>query len=88
MTNLNMVKITVNIEKEYFEQLKDMVADEMIGSMTDGINQAIDLLIKYKYKERYVKLMETAMDDEDFKRRTMEYSNDFEIREIGGNDKW
>ena len=79
MTNAGtMVKSTVNLSKYYKEQLEYLVQIKELGSVTEGINLAIENFVKAKQKELYAQQMKAASEDAEFISRTMGTQKAFE----------
>ena len=51
---MQSVKMTTNIRPEYKKQLNELVESKVIASITDGLNQAIELFLKEKKKQQYI----------------------------------
>ncbi len=82
------VKSTININKYYKEQLEELVRLNLVSSITEGVNLAIEKFIKDKKKEIYAKQMEEAGKDCDFLSRTLSAQNDFEKIENEVLNEW
>ena len=82
------VKSTVNIQTAYFEELKNLVSEKAIASMTEGINLGIGMLIREKRKETYMKQMEEAAKDRDFIERTMKAQCEFDKIDAEVSGQW
>ena len=85
---MQVIKTTINLKYEYKKQLNELVEDKIIASTTDGINQAIELLLKEKKKQQYMKKMEEAAQDKYFIERTMLSQKDFEEIETEVSEEW
>ena len=84
----NMIKSTINISANNFDELKKLVADKVISSMTEGINLGIEMLIKEKKRELYYKQMEEASKDKDYIERTLGVQKEFDKIDKGVPGEW
>lgn len=75
---MNAVKSTVNLNKYYKEQLEELVRLNLLSSVTEGINLAIENFVKEKNRELYAKQMEEAANDREFMERTLTAQKDFD----------
>lgn len=75
---MNAVKSTVNLNKYYKEQLEELVRLNLLSSVTEGVNLAIENFVKEKNRELYAKQMEEAVNDRDFMERTLTAQKDFD----------
>ena len=85
---MQSVKMTTNIRPEYKKQLNELVESKVIASITDGLNQAIELFLKEKKKQQYIIRMEEAAKDKEFIMRTMLSQKDFDTIENGVSAEW
>jgi hypothetical protein len=85
---MKTVKSTVNINKENMDNLKKLVSEKVITSLTDGINEGLDMLIKSKKKELYAKQLEAAAKDKNFLERTLTCQREFDNIESGAPGEW
>ncbi|HCA30606.1 MAG TPA: hypothetical protein DEP23_14155 [Ruminococcaceae bacterium] len=85
---MSTVKSTININKYYKEQLEDLVKQNVLTSLTEGINLAIEKFVNEKQKEVYNKQMQEAAQDADFMKRTLSSQLDFEKIDIEVNGEW
>lgn len=85
---MNYIKTTVNLNPEYRNQLNELVKDNLISSVTDGINQAIQLLIKEKKNQQYIKRIVEAAQDISFIERTMMIQKEFDAIETEDFEEW
>ncbi|HQO70516.1 MAG: hypothetical protein GX660_21805 [Clostridiaceae bacterium] len=85
---MQSVKMTTNIRPEYKKQLNELVESKVIASITDGLNQAIELFLKEKKKQQYIIRMEEAAKDKEFIMRTMLSQKDFDTIETGVSAEW
>jgi len=85
---MSTVKSTINIDKYYKEQLEDLVKKNVLSSLTEGINLAIEKFVKEKQKEIYDKQMQEAARDADFMERTLSSQLDFEKVDTGAYEEW
>ena len=88
---MSIVKSTINIDKELKEQLENLVKEEKISSLTEGINNAIYEYLKKMKRLSYEMKMKEAAQDSAFMARTMRVQEEFEglDREIDlGDDEW
>jgi len=88
MKNSQMVKSTINISAANFEALKNMVNNQFVGSMTDGINKGIEMLIKEYERNQYAIGMEKAMNDPRFIERTMQCQKEFDSIDSEVDGEW
>ena len=65
------IKSTININRQYKEQLEYLVKIKEINSITEGINNAISEYLKYMQKKLYEEEMKDAKEDKEFLARTM-----------------
>ena len=65
------IKSTININRQYKEQLEYLVKIKEINSITEGINNAISEYLKYMRKKIYEEEMKDAKEDKEFLARTM-----------------
>ena len=75
---MNAVKSTVNLNKYYKEKLEELVRLNLLSSVTEGINLAIENFVKEKNRELYAKQMEEAANDREFMERTLTAQKDFD----------
>ncbi len=85
---MSTVKSTININSEYMDELKFLVSKNIITSLTEGINQSLELFIKEKKKELYEKQLAAAANDKDFLERTLGCQSDFDKKENGAPGEW
>lgn len=85
---MKVIKTTINLKSEYKKLLNELVEEKVIASTTDGINQAIELLLKEKRKQQYMKKMEEAAQDKSFIERTMVSQKDFDAIETEVFKEW
>lgn len=78
---MQVIKTTINLKSEYKNQLNELVEEKVIASITDGFNQAIELFLKEKKKQQYIKKMEEAAKDKNFIKRTINSQKDFDAIE-------
>lgn len=88
MANTAMVKSTINISSVNFEELKNLVSENVISSMTEGINLGVEMLIKEKRKELYAKQMSEAAKDKAFLERTLAAQRDFDKIDAEVSGHW
>lgn len=88
MANTAMVKSTINISSVNFEELKNLVSENVISSMTEGINLGVEMLIKEKRKELYAKQMAEAAKDKAFLERTLGAQRDFDKIDAEVSGQW
>lgn len=88
MAKSTMVKSTINITLVNFEELKELVSKNVISSMTEGINLGVEMLIKEKRRELYVKKMAEAAKDKAFLERTLGSQRDFDRIESEVSGQW
>ena len=77
-----MVKSTIFISIKNFEDLKKLVFQQAISSMTEGINMGIEMLVREKRRELYQKQMSEAAHDKDYMDRTLNSQHDFDNIDI------
>lgn len=85
---MQVIKTTINLKSEYKNQLNELVEEKVIASMTDGFNQAIELFLKEKKKQQYIKKMEEAAKDKNFIKRTINSQKDFDAIETEVSEEW
>ena len=85
---MSTVKSTININKYYKEQLEVLVKQNVLSSLTEGINLAIEIFVKEKQKEIYNKQMQEAACDTEFMKRTISSQIDFEKIDIEVHGEW
>ena len=88
MANPTMVKSTINISAQNFEELKKLVCEQAISSMTEGINMGIEMLVKEKRRELYQKQMSEAANDKDYIDRTMNTQREFDKIDMEVSGQW
>lgn len=71
MADTATVKSTININKDYFEELKLLISENRLSSLTEGINKGIAMYLSQERKKRYALAMEEASKDPNFINRTM-----------------
>jgi hypothetical protein len=72
------IKYTVSIPTWYVSELKELASLEVIQSVNQGFQLAIELFINEKKKSIYLKKMQEAGIDKEFLKRTNNANNDFE----------
>ena len=72
------IKYTAVLPKQVVIELKTLVNKQIIPSVNQGIQKAIEAFLVEKKKELYRKLMEEASKDEAFLKRTLENQSAFE----------
>ena len=88
---MNMVKSTINLDKDLKEQLEILVELKKISSLTEGINKAIEEFIKMEKKKDYELKMALAIRDEAFMKRTMIVQEEMELLDKDvdlGDEEW
>ena len=88
---MNMIKSTINIDKDLKDQLEILVRCKKISSLTEGINMAINDFINKQKRSDYEAKMALAAADEAFMRRTMVVQEEFEglDKDIDlGDEEW
>ena len=85
---MQVIKTTINLKSEYKNQLNELVEEKVIASMTDGFNQAIELFLKEKKKQQYIKKIEEAAKDKNFIKRTINSQKDFDAIETEVSEEW
>lgn len=86
--DMQIIKTTINLKSEYKNQLNELVEQKEIASMTDGFNQAIELFLKEKKKQQYIKKIEEAAKDKNFIKRTINSQKDFDAIETEVSEEW
>jgi Arc/MetJ-type ribon-helix-helix transcriptional regulator len=86
--DMQVIKTTINLKSEYKNQLNELVEQKEIASMTDGFNQAIELFLKEKKKQQYIKKIEEAAKDKNFIKRTINSQKDFDAIETEVSEEW
>jgi metal-responsive CopG/Arc/MetJ family transcriptional regulator len=81
-------KSTINISSELLAELRSMVEDNEIPSLTSGINSAIDMYIKMKKKEKYRYKMEEAANDKAYVLRTIECQSEYDCSADEVEGQW
>ena len=74
----NVVKSTVNLNREYKEQLELFVQMNRIASITEGINAALEAFVKENQKAIYAEQMAEAAKDRAFMKRTLASQSEFD----------
>jgi len=77
-----MVKSTLNIVKENKEGLENLVKENEISSVTEGVNIAIKQFLLQKRSEQYARQMKEAASDKDFIKRTESVNNEFKYADV------
>ena len=88
---MEMIKSTFNINKEYKEKLEFLVSEKKISSITEGLNEALELYFKERQRKDYEEKMAMAAIDKAFMKRTMMVQEEFERLEPNidnGDDEW
>ena len=88
---MEMIKSTFNINKEYKEKLELLVSEKKISSITEGLNEALELYFKERQRKDYEEKMAMAAIDKAFMKRTMMVQEEFERLEPNidnGDDEW
>lgn len=80
---MTTIKSTVNLNKHYKDQLEALVRMNMISSLTEGINDALEMYVKAMQKSMYAEQMRAASCDKDFMERTMSSQRDFDAVDTG-----
>ena len=73
-----VVKSTVNLNRNYREQLELFVRMNRISSDTEGINAALEAYVKANQKAIYEEQMAEAAKDRAFMERTMGSQSEYE----------
>ncbi|MBQ7728151.1 MAG: hypothetical protein IJT60_06195 [Clostridia bacterium] len=73
-----LVKSTVNLNRNYKEQLELFVRMNRISSVTEGINAALEAYVKDTQKAMYEEQMAEAAKDRAFMERTIGSQSEFE----------
>ena len=76
-----VVKSTVNLNREYKEELERFVQMHLISSVTEGINVALEAYVKETQKAIYAKEMAAAAQDRAFVERTLSSQSEFDRME-------
>lgn len=82
------VKSTININKDYLDELKLLISENRLSSLTEGINNAIAMYLSFERKKRYYTAMEEAGKDDAFINRTMDSQAFFDSMETEPDSKW
>jgi metal-responsive CopG/Arc/MetJ family transcriptional regulator len=85
---LEKIKYTTVLPKHAVEELKTLAMQQVIPSVNQGIQKAIELFLVEKKKEQYKKLMEEASIDEAFLKRTRETQKVFEDSDSQIGETW
>jgi hypothetical protein len=82
------IKYTAVLQKQAIEELKVLAMQQVIPSVNQGIQKAIESFLEEKRKEIYHKQMMEASQDEAFMKRTKEVQTAFENSDPTINDTW
>jgi len=85
---MRVVKTTINLKPENRNKLNELLEENIISSITDGFNKAIELFYKEKKKQQYMIKMQEAAKDESFIERTMNSQKDFDAIETEVSEEW
>jgi metal-responsive CopG/Arc/MetJ family transcriptional regulator len=85
---LEKIKYTVVLPKQAVEELKTLAMQQVIPSVNQGIQKAIESFLVEKKKEQYQKLMKEASRDEAFMKRTIETQTAFEDSDNQLGETW
>ena len=80
----SVVKSTVNLNREYKEQLELFVQMNRIASITEGINAALEIFVKENQKAIYAEQMAEAAKDRAFMKRML--ASHSEVDQIDSED--
>ena len=78
MKNTATVKNTFNLTVSNYQELKRLVDNNFISSMTEGVNLGIELLVIEMRKKSYYEQMKKAALDKDYIQRTVSSQKDFD----------
>lgn len=84
----NSVKYTTVLPAEYIAGLKQLVSENVITSINQGIRYAVEDFITQKRKELYNLQMAEASKDSGFLERTTTAQKDFEFADTEVTDEW
>ncbi len=82
------VKYTIVLPKLMLSELKELSQNDLIPSINQGIQGAIDTLLKEKKKEKYLQQMQEASKDSAFLKRTHDTQCVFENSDVEIDDSW
>ena len=82
------IKYTVVIPTSYVSELKELTSLDIIQSVNQGFQLAVESFIYKKKKSIYLKKMQEAGTDKDFLKRTIDTNNDFEDVDIEIGKSW
>ena len=78
MDKIEKIKYTTVLPKQAVEELKMLAMQQVIPSINQGIQKAIESFLVEKKKEQYQQQMKEASSDEAFLKRTSETQTAFE----------
>ena len=82
------VKSTININEVCYVEIKKLVEEEEVKSLTQAINDAIALYLKEIKRRKYAEGMMEAAKDREFIKRTMECQKEFDGIEEEVEGEW
>ncbi len=75
---MTTVKSTIHISQDIMNEVKALVALNVLSSITEATNEGLSLLLKEKRKEAYALEMKEASKDADFMQRTLSTHEEFD----------
>ena len=82
------VKYTIVLPKIILSELKELSQNDMIPSINQGIQGAIEAFLNEKKNEQYHQQMQEASKDKAFLKRTQDSQNAFENSDAEIDDSW
>ena len=71
------INYTAALPKTCIDELKALADKKIVPSVNQGIRLAIERFVEFEKQREYANLMQDAMEDEAFIKRTMDTHNDF-----------
>lgn len=82
------VKYTIVLPKIMLSELKELSQNDMIPSINQGIQGAIEAFLNEKKNEQYYQQMQEASKDKAFLKRTQDAQSVFENSDAEIDDSW
>lgn len=82
------VKSTININEVCYEEIKKLVAEEEVKSLTQAINDAIALYLKEIKRRKYAEGMMEAAKDPDFIKENEQIEKEFDGIDAEVEGEW
>ena len=76
------VKYTTILPKTCIDELKNLADKKIVSSVNQGIRLAVENFVAIQKQQEYANLMQEAVSDESFIKRTMDAQNDFSAADM------